>query len=384
MGIGADNDGDEMWRTFISQHPNIFLVLNGHTHGWGRRADIGVHGNLVNQVLADYQSETRGGNGYLRILRFRPWLNQIAVSTYSPYVNQWRTDSGNQFTLTYKSSGTATLGGSGSVEGTVRASNCSPLAGARVANSEGATTTDSAGRYVLRVSSPRSHSVTASPSGMSASTQQAFVFTGYGTLTDFHMGTASSAAPCALSSVSPSVTICTPANGALVGSPVRIVAGTTSNSAPVTAMKIYVDGAEKYFTQSRSLDASLSLASGTRTIEVKAWNSTGTSFKSVVKVQVGTSSGTSCSASNSMPTINICSPGDGATVGSPARLIAAAGSPNPVRLMQVYVDGVKKYEVGSNRIDVSLPMALGLRRLTVQGLDTAGSWFKRSIYVTVR
>ena len=61
-------------------------------------------------------------------------------------------------------------------------------------------------------------------------------------------------APCALSTVNPSVTICTPVNGATVTSPVRIVAGTT-DSRRVTVMQIYLDGVKVYQVNAKSLDA---------------------------------------------------------------------------------------------------------------------------------
>jgi hypothetical protein len=54
-----------------------------------------------------------------------------------------------------------------------------------------------------------------------------------------------SAAQCALNPTSPSVTICSPANGAAVTSPVSVVAGTTDTAHPVTAMKVYLDSARK-------------------------------------------------------------------------------------------------------------------------------------------
>ncbi len=42
-----------------------------------------------------------GGNGYLRILDFRPVEDKIYVKTFSPYLNQYQTDAASQFTLDY-------------------------------------------------------------------------------------------------------------------------------------------------------------------------------------------------------------------------------------------------------------------------------------------
>jgi len=95
----ADNSGQELWDKFLSQHENIILVLCGHDAGAARRADAGVAGNIVAQIHANYQFN--GGNGYLRILTFRPEQNTIAVKTYSPYENQYRTTDPHEFTIRY-------------------------------------------------------------------------------------------------------------------------------------------------------------------------------------------------------------------------------------------------------------------------------------------
>ncbi len=50
-------------------------------------------------LLADYQSRTNGGNGWLRILEFSPANNEMAVKTYSPTLDQFETDGDSQFIL---------------------------------------------------------------------------------------------------------------------------------------------------------------------------------------------------------------------------------------------------------------------------------------------
>ncbi|HWR35299.1 MAG TPA: Ig-like domain-containing protein [Clostridia bacterium] len=96
-------------------------------------------------------------------------------------------------------------------------------------------------------------------------------------------------AQCTLSTVSPSVTICTPANNANVTSPVHVVAGTTS-STTVKYVQIYVDGVKKFQVSASKLDTFVSMPSGTRRLTVQAANSS-TTFKSTIFVNVG--SGTS-------------------------------------------------------------------------------------------
>jgi fibronectin type 3 domain-containing protein/pimeloyl-ACP methyl ester carboxylesterase len=95
-------EGNHIWNNFVAAHANqIFLVLCGHNHAEARRTDM-VNGHAVYQLLADYQEGyPNGGNGWLRILDFRPGEDKIYVKTFSPYVNQYQTDSDSQFTLDY-------------------------------------------------------------------------------------------------------------------------------------------------------------------------------------------------------------------------------------------------------------------------------------------
>lgn len=101
-GVGSDAaDGEQLWEELFSRHPNVVLVHSGHIlgSGVGRRIDVGQGGNLVHQVLANYQMRSMGGEGYLRILRFRPDQQVIEVSTYSPYLDRYLEDEHNRFTL---------------------------------------------------------------------------------------------------------------------------------------------------------------------------------------------------------------------------------------------------------------------------------------------
>jgi hypothetical protein len=101
--IGYDiegNGGEDMWQKLISQHENIFMVLCGHTAPNTQLTSKGVNGNEVHQLLANFQGE-KGGQGYLRIMKFFPKENRIDVSTYSPVLNKYKNDPKNKFTLKY-------------------------------------------------------------------------------------------------------------------------------------------------------------------------------------------------------------------------------------------------------------------------------------------
>jgi VCBS repeat-containing protein len=84
----------------LKGNTNLFLMLCGHNHGEARRTDV-FNNSKVDTLLADYQSYTGGGNGFLRILEFSPSQNQIRVKTYSPWLDQYETDASSEFTLDY-------------------------------------------------------------------------------------------------------------------------------------------------------------------------------------------------------------------------------------------------------------------------------------------
>jgi phosphatidylinositol-3-phosphatase len=94
------------------------------------------------------------------------------------------------------------------------------------------------------------------------------------------------------------------------------------------------------------------------------------------------SSSSGCVPSTTNPSVTICTPGAGQYVTSPVLVVAETTDSNTVKLMQVYVDFVKKYEVASSSINTSLTMTSGSHRLAVQASD--GTIFKQVIYITVQ
>jgi len=76
--------------------------------GFGRLTSTGVNGNLVHQILANYQDPPipsgNGGNGWLRIMKFVPRENNIEVRTYSPWLDKFAAEEQNQFDLAYRMS----------------------------------------------------------------------------------------------------------------------------------------------------------------------------------------------------------------------------------------------------------------------------------------
>lgn len=71
----------------LKDNPNFFLMLCGHIHAEGRRADV-FEGRTVYSILSDYQGTANGGNGFLRTLTFSPAGNSIKLESYSPTLNR--------------------------------------------------------------------------------------------------------------------------------------------------------------------------------------------------------------------------------------------------------------------------------------------------------
>jgi len=117
------NDGEELWQKLIARNSNVKLVFSGHdVSGNGlppgtsaMLTSTRTDGTLVYQILANYQTclnppcdtysdgtttqTVRGGNGFLRILRFSREARTISVTTYSPYLDVSLVDAANTFIL---------------------------------------------------------------------------------------------------------------------------------------------------------------------------------------------------------------------------------------------------------------------------------------------
>jgi hypothetical protein len=95
------NPGKTLWNKLVKVNPNVFLVLAGHIPGVAKRTDS-PNGTPVYQLLSDYQDSNEA---QLRVMTFYPNEDIIQVTTYSPVLDNYYTDSENQFVMPFEMTG---------------------------------------------------------------------------------------------------------------------------------------------------------------------------------------------------------------------------------------------------------------------------------------
>ena len=89
--IQRSDNGEAVFQAVVKPNANVKLVLCGHKSTAGLlSSDIDDNGDgtsdrTVLQLIADYQNETKGGDGFLRVLTFTPSAQKLTIRTYSPY-----------------------------------------------------------------------------------------------------------------------------------------------------------------------------------------------------------------------------------------------------------------------------------------------------------
>lgn len=94
------SDGQELWENLVSKHENFILTLNGHVlgSGLGFLTDKTPTGREVAQSLVNFQMKPNGGDGWLRLLEFKP-DHTIEVRDYSPTLDKQNAAKTNRFTI---------------------------------------------------------------------------------------------------------------------------------------------------------------------------------------------------------------------------------------------------------------------------------------------
>ncbi len=176
----------------------------------------------------------------------------------------------------------------------------------------------------------------------------------------------------------PEVIVASPAGGSTVSSPVTINASAYPTSGhSITAWWVYVDGAGVYSTgAASSIQPSIKMNTGTHTVVVRAWDSSGAYGDQTISITV----------SALQPVVTVSTPTNGANVGSPINIQASA-SPTPGQSISgwwIYVDGVATYNGGgTSSISANVSMALGTHTVVVRAWDTSGADGDQTLSLTV-
>ena len=182
----------------------------------------------------------------------------------------------------------------------------------------------------------------------------------------------------AANGVKPEVLVSAPANDSTMPAPVPMQA--SANPSPghsIAGWWIYVDSVGVFHAGAvDSIRPNISMTTGTHTIVIRAWDSSGNFGDQTLNLKVDAIK----------PLVKISAPSNNSTVGSPVSLHAAATASSGQKIVKwwVYVDSKAAYNTGAtNSINPKLKMATGKHNVVVRAWDTSGTYGDRTIRVTV-
>lgn len=101
---GRSAPGEKIWNGLVRKHPNIFLTVSGHISASAFQISENDAGGKVAELLTDYQNIGKGGDGWLRTLRFVPGENKVHVKTYSPLLKAYKNGKTESFSFEHSMS----------------------------------------------------------------------------------------------------------------------------------------------------------------------------------------------------------------------------------------------------------------------------------------
>ena len=193
----------------------------------------------------------------------------------------------------------------------------------------------------------------------------------------------SNRAPCTISQINPTVTVCQPVDGTYLPSPVAVQANTYDKN-PVTALQEYVDYKLVYSKDVSSFNITLSETIGPHFLVTKAWDATGLSFRSDRRITVYNGiPGHTCFAA--LGTANICLPSD-TTSTSPVQILANGYTSYVPTAAQLYIDGnpVVNNQVGISYVQTAQSLSAGSHDLVFKLWDAQGHIYTAEKTITVK
>ncbi|MBL9182606.1 MAG: lamin tail domain-containing protein [Verrucomicrobiaceae bacterium] len=283
----------------LKDNPNLFLMLCGHIHGEGQRADV-FEGRTVYTVLQDYQSRANGGDSWLRYFVFSPANNTITAKTLQTRTLTFETDADSEFTLPYTmGAGTATW----TALGTVNASG-------------GSATLDW--------------------TGLAGSTEYEW----YAAVSDGTNNVGSTARSfTAAANAAPTVSLTSPAEGSSIVLPAQVAfeASAADSDGSVTKVEFFANDVMVNEDSTAPYSFSWTALSGSYVLKAVAYDNQGaTTTSTLVNITV-------TNPNNQLPTVQLTSPAPAARVPATGVTISASASDADGVVTKVeFYDGVTK------------------------------------------
>jgi hypothetical protein len=100
---------------------------------------------------------------------------------------------------------------------------------------------------------------------------------------------------------------------------------------------------------------------------------------------INTSAFTNCAPPSSANlAAKICGPGANTSVASPVLVKASGNSPAGIQRLEIWVDGVKKYQKWNDQVAKRFSLAAGSHRITVVAVDMYKGTAQSSVAVNVQ
>jgi acid phosphatase len=181
-----------------------------------------------------------------------------------------------------------------------------------------------------------------------------------------------------VTSSKPVVTISSPGDGTFISSPAVIhasAAPTTGHT--ISGWYIYVDNVPVYHAGAVSeINPSLSMTSGTHTVLVRAWDTSGAYGDQTLSLTAGTLA----------PFVSVFTPSNTANVGAPVNVQASASptAGHSISGWAIYVDGNRVFNTGAvTAINTEVGMSLGAHSVLVRAWDTSGAYGDETLNLTI-
>lgn len=134
-------------------------------------------------------------------------------------------------------------------------------------------------------------------------------------------------------------------------------------------MQVYIDGGLAYQIGGNSVNTYITVGNGGHQVAVKAWDSAGQNFMTIVNV---TASGSG---------ITLSSPANGANVNGSVNVAGTAFSPYGITAVQIYDNGSLVYKTGNASVNQWLSLTPGSHYIMVQAWDQTGTIFFHPVTV---